>query len=328
MPIAHNSAEIEPEATKTGWSQVQLMYNGSMLNAVPFALKTVAKTGLRKIGLDVRRIHAKMAAAPLYDDPLEAYYVAVQGHRASFLCPISEIIDLQGFRFCPPNWHPFVAAIQKLEAHGAEEAEALLERYYTSFQPANAAEAYHDFPDAPPLYARSKPHLFRLAPWHFETPEQMIGKIERWMLNDSIHQGKALSIQVGGYPMYGPVSPDKRKIELKRLADVWRSIRTHGYDRIHGDCRFLILRRGSEIRYVIGGGGYHRTAAMAACGYDRVPGEFWPRPAIIDTADVDHWPQVRRGVWSRGQALSYVEHLFRHRVPVAADAMGASDQKG
>jgi hypothetical protein len=113
------------------------MYNGSMLNAVPFALKTVAKTGLRKIGLDVRRIHAKMAAAPLYDDPLEAYYVAVQGHRASFLCPISEIIDLQGFRFCPPNWHPFVAAIQKLEAHGAEEAEALLERYYTSFQPAN-----------------------------------------------------------------------------------------------------------------------------------------------------------------------------------------------
>lgn len=295
-----------------------------MLNSVSVSLKTTARKAFQKVGLDVRRIrdvqrtHAEPAL--LFEDPLEAYYAAVQGIRATFLCPLEEIVDLQGFSFAPPNWHPFVAAIQQLEARGPEQAEALLERYYATFQPANAAEAILGFANAPALYSNSKPHLFRLAPWHFEKPEQMIAKIERWMQNDSAQRGEALTIEADGYPMYGPISPRKRKLEVERLANVWRSIREYGYDRTHGDCRFAILRRGKDVRYVIGGGGYHRTAAMAACRYESVPGEFWPRPAIIDAADVDHWPQVRRGVWTRSQALDYVDQLFDHRAAFVAGA--------
>lgn len=66
-------------------------------------------------------------------------------------------------------------------------------------------------------------HLFRLAPWHVEKPEQMTAKIESWMQNDSAQQGEPLTIEADGYPMYGPVSPRKRCARERQI---------QGFDRL------------------------------------------------------------------------------------------------
>jgi len=283
-----------------------------MLHSTRSAVKAAAKKTLMKAGFDVKRIRMP-DPAPLYEDPLEAYYVAAQGYRVAFLCSVQKVVDLQGFRFAPPHWHPFVAATQILYTHGRGQADGLLSRYYEECQPASAAEAYLGFSDAPALYADAPPHLFRLAPWHVDTVEQALAKIQRWIRNDNLERNWDLTIESDGYPMYGPVSEVKREVELRRLADVSKSLRGRGYDRSRGDCRFTVLRRGNDIRFITGGGGYHRTAVLAAHGYDHIPGAFWPRPAIIDAADADWWPQVRRGVWTRDQALAYVDYLFDSR---------------
>jgi hypothetical protein len=31
---------------------------------------------------------------------------------------------------------------------------------------------------------------------------------------------------------------------------------------------------------------------------------------VIDVDDVDRWPQVRAGVWTREAAIRYIDHLF------------------
>lgn len=274
-------------------------------------LKSSLRSTFILVGLDVRRKRAfePTEPPPLYDDPLEALYLSTQHDLpAAFKCPIEAIVDPKGFGFGKEAWHPFVAATQELERGGEAAAEALLERFYTEFRPQSAAEAYLGFSKAPTFLAGLAPHLYLLAPWTIETPEQMLSLVEEFIQSDNReHGGGGLTLFKDGHPMIGPVTPEKRKLELQRLAHLYRSMKQSGYDRTMGDSRYIMLRRGRDCRYIPFGGGYHRASVRAAQGVDWVPGQFYPRRAFVDVADVDYWPQVRRSLWSRSQALAYVD---------------------
>lgn len=71
----------------------------------------------------------------------------------------------------------------------------------------------------------------------------------------------------------------------------------------------LSLKRGSEYRYLRIGRGFHRTVVMAALGYETVPATF-QQPFVSNLDNVDYWPQVRRGVGTREDAIRYFHHLF------------------
>jgi hypothetical protein len=298
------------------------------------SVKRVSRAAFGLFGLELIRKPPRFDPPPLYDDPLEAVYEATQSNRpfaAAIRCPVDKIVDYQGFGFAADRWHPFVAVLRDLALHGAAQAEALLERYYAVFQPRNAAEAIPDFAQPPLLFRTLPPYLFRLTPWETVTPEEMDEECRRGAWVDNAGNGSPkLTLEKDGHQMFGPVSTAKRQLEMRRLSSIHASISSKGYDRRHGDCAFRVIRRGDDIRYLPCGGGYHRTAAIAACGHDWVPGRFYRRSAlVIDTREVDLWPQVRRGVWTRDQALAYVDHLFDHSSAVWAqrhvNALGLKD---
>jgi hypothetical protein len=281
-------------------------------------LKSLVHSAFGLVGLEVRRRRSMREPPLLYDDLSEALYMkTAHSAQVAFRAPVAQIVDWQGFAFRKDAWHPFVATVDIFQTEGPTSAHDFLANYYTTFQPSCAAEALLDFPEAPDVFRELPAHMFRLAPWSIETPEETDAIVSAWVQRDNlIHSGEALSLKAGGYPLFGPVSPAKFEIEVKRLFQIIRILSTDGYNRRFGDCYFRFLRRGNEVRLVAGGGGYHRAAVMAGLGYEWVPGQFMQTP--IDTRDVDYWPQVRRGVWTRKQALAYVDHLFDHSSAVWA----------
>ena len=117
--------------------------------------------------------------------------------------------------------------------------------------------------------------------------------------------GRVLTIK-DGYGLQGPVSPEKALFEHKRLIDVVRSIQEIGYDRALGDMTAQVLKRGQEYRYRLMHG-HHRAGALVALGYVSIP--IVPT-MLVDKEEVEHWPQVYRGIWSSDEALAYFDHLF------------------
>ena len=108
----------------------------------------------------------------------------------------------------------------------------------------------------------------------------------------------------------GPYAEKKMLLELKRLFFLADALRSKGFNRAYGDCLFRVFRRHGEFRFVPDGGGYHRTVVMAALGYPWISARFFLAPALIDVDEAEYWPQVRRGVWTKAQAIAYFNHLF------------------
>ncbi len=48
---------------------------------------------------------------------------------------------------------------------------------------------------------------------------------------------------------------------------------------------------------------------MQALGERTIPAVF-KTPCLYDVADVAYWPDVRSGIWSKEEAIRYVDHLF------------------
>lgn len=287
-------------------------------------VKRAVQIPLGLAGLELRRKTADRALPPLIDDPLCALHEVSGGAYAAFRCPIDRIIDQKGFGFGPGSWHPFVAAIRVGEDQGLDAADALLARYYDAHRPRSAAEAVVGFDRMPPAFADMPPELFYLTPWTARTAEAMQAMACRFTERDNAEHGRPdLTFRGHGFNMHGPVHPDKRRLEAGRLLAIADAIRTNGYDRTHGDVKVMTLRRGRDFRYFISGGGYHRTAAVAATGQGWVPARFVSN--VFDLADVDDWPQVRRGVWPRDLAVAYVDHLFDHDARNWAARHGLTD---
>lgn len=131
-----------------------------------------------------------------------------------------------------------------------------------------------------------------------------------WNRNDNSGHGCShLDFPEDGWAFSGPVHPDKGRLEFLRLISLYQSIKENGYDQTKGYIGVIQIKRDNEYRYLVGGGGYHRALVMAALGYEYIPARF-NRNSTIDVNDVDFWPQVRNGLWSKNQALKYVDHLF------------------
>lgn len=279
-------------------------------------LKSSFKSAFNLAGIDVRRKRTPepYEPPPMYDDPLEALYLAIQ-HKtsAAFKCPVNSIVDPKGFGFGEESWHPFVAVTQELERNGEAAAEALLERFYAACRPRSAAEAYVGFNDAPAFLREWSPHMYCFSPWRGDAaPEYVLSAVARWVERDNSEHGRPDLTLTDGYPTFGPVTPDKRKLELRRLANLAGLLKQAGFDRTKGGCHFTLIRRGPEMRFFVAAGGYHRTAVSVAQRATWVPAQFSPHRAFVDVADVDYWPQVQRGLWSRSQALAYVDYLFEY----------------
>lgn len=279
------------------------------------AAKGMIRHGFRRMGVDVRRVGSEDRSSaeppPLLDDPLEVLYHQRGGSWAAFPCPTEACVYFTGLGLEPGGWHPFTATVEEyLRGRSPAYEGSVFERFHESWRPASAAEAFAGFADAPAALRRVPPYLLYALPWISRSFDETLGTVRDWYRADNSDQGHPdFELERDGLPHFGPVSAAKGRLEWRRLVTLADSMARRGYDRREGDVRVVMLCRGDEVRYLNSGGGYHRTAVARALGIETVPAGF-NHPWAIDTADVDLWPAVRSGLWTRDEALRYVDHLF------------------
>jgi hypothetical protein len=276
-------------------------------------LRRFVRDVVRAAGFEVRRLdQSPERPAELFEDPLAALHHARAGVPAAFTCRLQDICDPLGFSFAADGWHPWVAEVVDQSRRASDGFEgSYLERYFESFQPRTALEALPGFvPDGPCGLSSLPNHLFWLAPWEASSVDALDAGIREWIGRGARERGLVdFDLARDGNPYHGPVSRELGEVEVRRLRAVTTALRAAGYDRRFGDSLVYLVRRGRELRVVKYGSGYHRTAAMAALGHVTIPARLRP-PHAVDVVDVDDWPQVRSGMWSRTAALRYVDHLF------------------
>jgi hypothetical protein len=247
---------------------------------------------------------------PLMDDAMEALLHRQGGEAAAFRCPIDQCTHFIGFGFSASGWHPFVTTLLEYRAgHVSTYDRSLLRDYYATWQPRSAAEALAGF-DVSGALTELPSYCFYLTPWTASTPATIAESLAYWTRVENAEHGEPdLDYREHGIGYFGPTHTAKGEMEFRRLTSIYDRLAATGYDRRYGDVNVRVMKRGDELRFIVDGGGYHRTAAFAAAGESVVPATF-VEPWVVAEEDVEYWPQVRRGVWSRGDAVRYFHHLF------------------
>lgn len=273
--------------------------------------KRVLKGALASLGVEVKRIDQNVEIPKYFDDPIEALLYNQGGKKAAFSCPIGKCTHYTALGFRNHDWHPFVETLKQYRADkGLTYSRSKLKEFYTKWQPKNASDALTGFKFPPKEFNKLPPHYMFLSPWSSLSHAEVDLDIRWWNQKDNTEHGRTdLRYPDHGWAFFGPVHPDKGILEFDRSISLYNSLDQHGYDRSQGFVGVTILKRGNELIYLVGGGGYHRAAALSSLGYKHVPSTFH-RNSVVDIDDACKWPQVRSGLWTAKQARSYVDHLF------------------
>lgn len=300
---------------------------GNVRSAVTNGSRRAIKAGLHLLGVGVRLRKSPQAIAvelyprgkarsvpeppPIFDDPLEAIYSERGNKAAAFHCPVNQCVHTNGLNFSADGWHPCSALLEQIESGVCESYEgSILERYYETWRPQSAKDALIGLGSTSSALDDLSSHLMYLFPWMARTPEEADMAVRAWAHGDNIEHGHPdLSIDTHGFKDHGPVDRRVGELEFERLRQTFATLSRSGYDRTKSDVSVLIIKRADDYRFLNFGGGLHRTAAMKVLGHETVPAKP-QRPWVIDVDDVNRWPQVRSGIWSRTAAIRYVDHLF------------------
>jgi hypothetical protein len=273
--------------------------------------KKIIKRALSYVGVEIKRIGSTIETPTFFNDHKEALLFNQGGKSSAFLCPIEKCTHYIGLGFSQSHWHPFVETINEYKANPSlTYGTSILKKYYDNWTPTTAAEAIAGFHCCPAVFANLLPHHLFLSPWAALNQSDVDIDVRWWNLKDNTEHGRSdLHYPEHGWAFFGPTHHDKGELEFKRLIKLYKSLSENGYDHSKGCVGVSVLKRGDEYMYLVGGGGYHRIAVMAALEFETVPAKFH-RNSIIDVEDVSIWPNVRNGIWTEQQARNYVDHLF------------------
>lgn len=273
-------------------------------------IKKIIKSVLKYSGYQIKRVPpGKRTGIPdITDEPLKAVYMGSWKRPVSFYCPLDKCVWYNGLELSTDGWDPFSSLIYeyvRVDNHAYEGS--VLEQYYRTWTPANALSAMTRSSSYNCALKARKSHVL-VYPWQDVDVERRQQSIEEACVREAEAYGfNKIDISYG-YKLHGPVHPIKGSLEYVRLTKLFESIREKGYDRVYGDVRGWLLRRGDDYRY-LNSGGVHRVAVMKALCFDSIPASLIA-PFVIDIRDVVYWPQVSHGIWSKGAALSYFNMLF------------------
>ena len=181
------------------------------------------------------------------------------------------------------GWHPFVAAIC--------EGPGVLTRFYGRVQPTSLGEFY-GLPD-------------------IDRPRQLGPRQLPWLQQPRPYRGEKGLGPEHGISLFGPCSKEKIELEYARLAEVFESIKAHGYlpDRF-GDIIGYFLFDDGQFRFVVRGG-KHRAAALAAIGRTHLPVRL--KHGCVPVVSLDtlaEWPLVQTGSIAAQIARCVFERYF------------------
>lgn len=235
--------------------------------------------------------------------PIEAFYRS-KGKEFILNVPISKCFSIE-FSGSNPN-NPFVKSLQCYENKTCSSyLSSPLKDFYSHWQPTNAVH-----------YDNLEREL--APPWDFGIKSHVNLSEGRHNRKDFIRVSRELKLteaEIQGHISRGPVSDAFGEITFNRLVKIYNSIKINGYtpDKVKaGHMRGLLFTKDNDYRVTISSG-KHRISALIALGYSHVPIQF--RPIIIRREDVDSWPNVQAGYYTRELALTLFDRRFSDEHP-------------
>ncbi|WP_148561730.1 hypothetical protein [Pontibacter korlensis] len=236
-------------------------------------------------------------------DPVEALYRS-KGRPFVMDIPISKCFSID-FSGSNPN-NPFVQTLIAYDQGNCTSYKGSpLEDYYNKWQPANAvALDKHGRELAPPWdYGPKKSS---------NLPEARLNRKGFLKVKKELHITEK---NLFGHISRGPVSEGFGEITFNRLVQIYNSIKRNGYrpdEMSAGHIQASFFVDGRDYRVSVSSG-KHRVTALQALGYEKVPIQFGPPkfPVMIRRDEVDSWPNVRLGHYTKEEALRLFDKKFQ-----------------
>ncbi len=223
---------------------------------------------------------------------------------------------LEIFSLSKGSFHPFIVAVQYALKKGEykKSLKEKLSKYYDLVQPKNSAEWLGFHKNEVPLLDNSAPWL-SLLPWENISIKGKKEGRKVCALSDNTEHGSALNIS-HGWRNFGPVSDEIIDLEVSRLFNLMISIEKNGVlrdDSIGGDVGAIVLTKDEvDYRWVVEWGGQHRAAVISAMGYNDITIRVWQ---VVERKDVDLWPNVQSGLYSKEMALKIFDKIYDGNSP-------------
>ncbi|MGK0249038.1 MAG: hypothetical protein ACI910_001773 [Oleispira sp.] len=243
-------------------------------------------------------------------EPLDLLYSNFTG--AAAIIPIERCRShMLGFTI---HGNPFVNTLKEYAKNKSNYSNSVLAAYYNQYCPTSMQSVLKS--DNASL---SKHHpMATVLPWGTSTPEVKLPKIcvdisAKSLLSKEAHKLGLPEKDNFGWQFFGPVSEDLGLQEYQRLISVYKNIKNNGYKPeqygyIHG--QFLI----SDDDWVwVNIGGKHRFSSLAALEYKKIPVALRSRSSalFIRRSDVEFWPNVKNGLFSKNDALNIFDRILR-----------------
>lgn len=253
-------------------------------------------------------------ATPKYDlsdqkKPLDLIYSNFKGGAA--IVPMERCRShMLGFTV---DGNPFIKTLLDYSNGNSNYSGSVLESFYNQYCPTSMQSVLRS---DNPLLNKYHP-MATVLPWGISTPEEKLPNIcvdpkaER-LLSKEAHKLGLKEKDNFGWQFFGPVSEDLGVQEYTRLVSVYNSIKEHGYrpekyGYMHG--QFLVS---ADDWVWVNIGGKHRFASLAALQFENIPVALKSRSSalFIRRCDVDYWPNVKNGLFSRNDALSIFDRIL------------------
>jgi hypothetical protein len=242
-------------------------------------------------------------------DPIAGSYL-VPGRPFLIDVPLDRCRSRE-FHLGPDSQHPFVRCVKEIASGISCVEEGSLVRHY-----AHNAHISRLRSTAELLGLKDAPGLGRLSslfavvkPWEYGDPLKFSSVRQLSAEVESRDHGTKLDVDSNN----GSPGMWKATMNFQRLVKVYHSIQQNGYRRhsgLDGDIEGYILINERDWCFVVGCG-HHRAATLAALGYETIPVRVMNhRRTSVRRAEVDSWPHVRSGLYTREQALGVFDQIF------------------
>lgn len=243
-------------------------------------------------------------------DPLDLLYSNFEGGVA--IVPIERCRShMLGFT---ANANPFIKMLQEYAENKSDYSGSILERYYNEFCPTSMQAVLK----SNNTYLSKYHPMATVLPWSTSTPE---AKLTSSCVDENAHKilsKEAYKLGLSekdnyGWQFFGPVSKSLGLQEYLRLITVYTSIKNNGYrPEKHGNINGYFLISDNDWVWV-NFGGKHRFASLVALKFKNIQVALKSKSCelLIRRTDVDYWPNVKNGLFSKPDALNIFDQILK-----------------
>lgn len=211
-----------------------------------------------------------------------------------------DLVNIGAFSYSQKRFHPFNAVLDEFDlGKGDDHITSVLSRFYERYY---LAEERGFLPVHKGVWHSTRTVF--IPPWGGGKTVDPGNDFEHWI---------------------GPKSPDQINRFLRYFKGLYMKIRKEGYRPFinrDGLVRVIKLKKGDKVRLLVVGG-QKRSSIISHCGYSKVwvrlqykfkdyPGNM---PPVVDLVEVDSWPNVVNGLYTRDDAIAFFNEYFRDDDP-------------